>query len=729
LLSRLWPAREALASVWSVPAALRAVRAVLVVPGLFALTYKVIGDLQMATFAAFGGFATLVMAAFGGTRRDKLLAHLGLALAGSVLLVVGTAVSSSALLTTVVTIPVTFAVIFAGVAGPNAASGGTAALLAYVLPAATPGTIDMIPSRLAGWWLASAAGTVAVLVLSPRLPGHRLRSAAATCARSLADLLGAALRGEMTAGHRKAPIAAKHELLAEFTSTPYRPTTLATTDQALDSLVGMLEWCTVVICESLGEYDDLRTVTPVERDLLAATADALRDLAAVLEGEPAEPDLDRLERCLTGSVTYLRHLGVVDDTYREAVHLSFHARTVALATYRAASDALIAMGRAGPQVIDRRRRRWYGLNGTGTPGRPRLAGLSGAARVALRHASIRSVWFLGSVRGAVALAAAIAVADLTGVQHGFWVVLGTLSVLRTNAASTGATAFRALTGTVAGFVVGALLLLTIGMTPTALWVALPVAVLVASYAPGTAPFAVGQAAFTVTVSVLYNLLAPAGWKVGVLRIEDVAIGCAVSLAVGVLLWPRGAGAVVGDALADAFHQGGAYLGQAVSWALGVRHDEPTAVPAMTAGLRLDDALRGFLAEQGTKRVPREQLWRLVAGTVRLRLTALSLAGLPSPDAEPDPASRALGTQARQLVTWFELVAEHVGRPAGRALVPLQPPSPQSVELARSALDASAENLACTLWVEQHLQHIIPYLDDLIGPADLVARQRRMPWWR
>ena len=29
----------------------------------------------MATFAAFGSFATLLFANFGGTRRDKLVAH------------------------------------------------------------------------------------------------------------------------------------------------------------------------------------------------------------------------------------------------------------------------------------------------------------------------------------------------------------------------------------------------------------------------------------------------------------------------------------------------------------------------------------------------------------------------------------------------------------------------------------------------------------------------------
>jgi len=731
LRSRLSPARDARPAwlpVWSAAAALRALRTVLVVPGLFALTYEVIGDLQMATFAAFGGFATLVMAAFGGTRRDKLVAHLGLAVAGSVLLALGTAVSSSAVLTVVVTLPAVFAVIFAGVIGPNAASGGTAALLAYVLPAATSGTIAMIPSRLAGWWLASAAGTLAVLLLSPRPADDRLRAAAATCGDALADRLDAALRGEATAELGEASVQAKRELLSAFTATPYRPTGLATTDQALDNLVGLLEWCTAVVNESLGEYRDLSAIPPVERDLLAATAGTLRSLAAVLAGEKATPDLECLRRRLADSVAHLRGLGVVEDRYRDAVHLSFHARTLALATHQAAEDALIAMRRADPDIIVGRRRRWYGLAGD-PPAEPRTAALTAAATVTLRHVSVRSAWFLSSVRGAVALATAIAVADVTGVQHGFWVVLGTLSVLRTSAASTGATALRALAGTVAGFVIGALLLLTIGTGSAALWVALPFAVLVASYAPGTAPFAVGQAAFTVTVSVLYNLLAPAGWRVGAVRIEDVAIGCAVSVVVGVLLWPRGASAVVGDALADAFRRGGAYLGQSVGWALGVRGAPPDAAPAVTAGLRLDDALRGFLAEQGTKSVPKEDLWRLVAGTIRLRLTGLSLAGLPSPDAEPDPASRALGAQAERLTGWFDEVADHLGPPDGRAYTPVEVPAPESLELARSALDASDENLACTLWVEQHLGHIVPYLDGLAGPVDKIAQRRRTRWWR
>src|ERR1700749_5270710 len=65
--------------VWSRPAATRMSRAVLVIPALFAVTYEGLGNQQMALFAAFGGFAHLILSSFGGSGRDKLIAHLRLA--------------------------------------------------------------------------------------------------------------------------------------------------------------------------------------------------------------------------------------------------------------------------------------------------------------------------------------------------------------------------------------------------------------------------------------------------------------------------------------------------------------------------------------------------------------------------------------------------------------------------------------------------------------------------
>jgi hypothetical protein len=283
----------------------------------------------------------------------------------------------------------------------------------------------------------------------------------------------------------------------------------------------------------------------------------------------------------------------------------------------------------------------------------------------------------------------VAVADLTGVQHGFWVVLGTMSVLRSNAAATGANAWRALAGTVVGFALGAALLLVIGTDPTALWIAMPIAVFIATYAPGTAPFLAGQAAFTITVVVLFNLLAPAGWTIGLLRVQDVAIGCAVSLVVGVLFWPRGAATVVGNDLADCFRIGGAYLRQAVDWALGVRTEPPdTAIAAVTAGIRLDEALRGFLAEQGSKRLDKDDLWRLVMATMRLRLTAHSLAGLRGPavpNGQLDPVGQRLRERADELTGFYDRVAAGIGRPPHshwrRDPAGARPEAPVELELA------------------------------------------------
>ena len=133
------------------------------------------------------------MRSFGGDRRDKLIAHAGLALAGSLLIAIGTTVSSSTALAAIVTVPVAFAVFFVGLTGPNAATGATAALLPYVLPAASAGTISMIPDRLAGWWLASIVGTAAVLLFSPPSPGDKLGAAASKLAAGLAGQLEAML--------------------------------------------------------------------------------------------------------------------------------------------------------------------------------------------------------------------------------------------------------------------------------------------------------------------------------------------------------------------------------------------------------------------------------------------------------------------------------------------------------------------------------------------------------
>src|SRR5207247_1520365 len=79
-------------------------------------------------------------------------------------------------------------------------------------------------------------------------------------------------------------------------------------------------------------------------------------------------------------------------------------------------------------------------------------------------------------------------------------------------------------GTAVGIVGGALLVTAIGTHEAVLWGVLPVAILLAAYAPRAISFAAGQAGFTVVLFVLFNIIQPVGWRVGVVRVEDVAIG-------------------------------------------------------------------------------------------------------------------------------------------------------------------------------------------------------------
>ena len=497
-----------------------------------------------------------------------------------------------------------------------------------------------------------------------------------------------------------------------FASTPFRPTGLATSDQALASAVQYLEWCTALVADATDGHPDLDRADPPDRDLFAETGVVLgqtADLLADRDGTAPVPDVDELERRREASIAYHQSEAPDGDadSVQAAARQSFHAQAISLAVRGLVADALIATRRADPETIAARRRGWYGAQPEGTDAERRVAALYGALGVLTRHASIRSVWFLNSLRASVALAAAVLVADVSGVQHGFWVVLGTLSVLRTSASSTESTALRALGGTVIGFVVGALLLLGIGTSTPALWAALPIAIAVAAYAPGTLPFTFGQAAFTVVIVVLFNLLVPAGWKVGLLRIEDVALGCAVSLVVGVLFWPRGAASVVGDDLADAFRVGAAYLTESVQWALGTRQVAPDAGPAaVTAGIRLDEALRGFLAEQGAKHLSKSDLWMLVMATMRLRLTAYSLAGMQEPAHARQHHRQGLAyakgvlTQATaELAAFYERIALLVGRPmAHEVLMPVSVPAFTGLNGTTPAADASPEDVSAVVQV-------------------------------
>ena len=61
----------------------------------------------------------------------------------------------------------------------------------------------------------------------------------------------AAVRGTAAPADREATLAAKHTLMDTFAATPYRPTGLATADQAMANVVQILEWCAALTADAM----------------------------------------------------------------------------------------------------------------------------------------------------------------------------------------------------------------------------------------------------------------------------------------------------------------------------------------------------------------------------------------------------------------------------------------------------------------------------------------------
>ena len=131
-----------------------AARAAVVMPAMFAIAVYEIRDLQLTPFVAFGCFAFLVMADFGGLRPQRALAYVGTAVTGAALISLGTLASSSIWIAVPAMFVVGFSVQFAAVFGGYAAASITALLLSFVLSVSIPAPAGAIGlGSRDGFWL------------------------------------------------------------------------------------------------------------------------------------------------------------------------------------------------------------------------------------------------------------------------------------------------------------------------------------------------------------------------------------------------------------------------------------------------------------------------------------------------------------------------------------------------------------------------------------------------
>jgi uncharacterized membrane protein YccC len=524
----------------------RAVRVTLAACVAFYFSLYVLDDTQMATFAAFGCIALGALSEVTGEPWERtktygiaLLAGIGLVSLGTVLAVTTWSAVAGMLV-------VGFVIAYAGVGGPRVVGAANGLQLLYILPSFPPYLPDALGSRLIGLVLAVGLLTIADRVLWPPPVPTPFRHRLAAAIHAVRDRLVALLESD---GDRHAPAQsdAQGAIGLRLSSIPplERPTGPGRRDRAAmeaTTLLRGLEARAAALTE-LTEQSHGAAAHAEGMHLLSVTAGSLGQSAEALDshsdgpsdGHGPEPDAAPVEAALAEYVQWreaLSHPATIDHALRIRLRFAVAAEELSVWTRDLAVTVRIMQGRRVPEssATSIAEPFWYANRSAPMLWFMRFRG----------HFTARSVFFQNAVRLAVGLAAARLIAGVLDLSHGFWLLLATLTLMRTSVATTRAAVVPAFLGTIAGGLVAALVLALAGADSTVYEVAFPFVMVLALAAGPLIGTVAGQAMFTLLVAMLFAQMAPVSWRLAEVRILDVVLGGLLGAVVGLLVWPRGA---------------------------------------------------------------------------------------------------------------------------------------------------------------------------------------------
>jgi uncharacterized membrane protein YccC len=647
----------------------RGVRAAIMVPLTAGFAFVVVGGRATPLYALLGAFWLLVVTEFPGNRQQRAVAYLGLTVNGIVLITLGTLVAPIAWLAVALMFFLGVAVTLASVLSTTMSAGQRATLLFYVWPVCTP--VGPIGERLLGWLIAVAICVPAALFfLPPRHYGALRRHVAKVCA-ALADRLEGI-------GSAEDVTAAMDALRANFLAASFRPVGLSAGSRALVRIVDVLQLVADLVDDEAGAT--LGAVKPPAIDVLRRSAgllDASQLAHRAANRAALDQALPRLRSLARGSYRddVQLILSAPDDVAAIAIGRRLLACRVMATTIALTGRVIAAAAAADARPV------WARALGVGLPPTgfaDRLSSETAAGKtIVTAFLAARSVAAHNGLRMGAGLALAVAVTHLHLVEHGFWVVVGTMLVLNSSALSTRTKVVQAVVGTALGIVLGALLVAAVGVQPVMLWLLVPITVFGSTYLPRFVSFTAAQAMGALGLLVILNLTAPAGWRTGLLRIEDIAMGAAVGMGASLLLWPRGATAAVSALIDAAVGVNVRYLQAAVLRVTRGRSEDPPEGPervdadlaalshdAVVGSRRVDDAVRHYLSETGSGADLRTPVVRAANQATWLRLAADMIADIRTlPPAGAYPSARAVLEAHLEFVT--EQVSGHsetVSRP-------------------------------------------------------------------
>ncbi|GES30057.1 FUSC family protein [Streptomyces angustmyceticus] len=505
-----------------------------------------LGLTVMSVYATFTVVSLGVLARIPGSGRQRAATVLTAVPAGLVLITLGTLLAVQTWAAVLGMLVIGFVVAYAGTTGPRIAGAAPGMQLLYILPCFPPYAPETLGQRLSGFLLGAVLLALAqrFLVPEPDTPSFR---------RLLADAADAAAR---LADHHGGPPPVKAYARARETGDALRPSRVPPADlpasptlahkamahatEAVRTLLARLEALHTSVGPRYAYHPETVALLEGISDTARAAARALRrgkrlrpgegPSSAVLQSElaPVRADraVDTLERLSTDDrLVYLRRRSQV-------VQAADCAVVLALATRLVLGDRSVENSPAGQGFAYARARAhqlWW----------QRLT----------THLTPRSVIFQNACRFALGLATARAVAGLLDLQHGFWVLLATLTLTRTTSLETWSAVRQALLGTLVGAVLAGGLLVLVHDRDTVYAVVLPVVMLVAFIAGPLRGLAWAQGGFTLVVATLFAQVSPVTWQLAPVRLVDVLVGSLIGLACGLVAWPRGAGREVRRSMA------------------------------------------------------------------------------------------------------------------------------------------------------------------------------------
>ena len=651
----------------------RALRAAIAATVCFYLGWVAIDNPVLAVFATLGAIGLLVLADFRGDLRKQVRAYVLATLIAAALVALGTVVSEHTFAAAGLLFVVALSVSLSTAMGRNVATAANGVLLFFLVACAVPAPISALGSRVPGVLLGGGISLVAALTIWPQRPRHRLRAALADATDVLAGRVGRL--GQPTHGGAESFAQPVRDALAgagpERLTVGESPTLASERDNA-QLRVGYGLSRAQLLVERLSERPEPpRAVADAEYALAEELRRSLHATAAALRGEGSPPAVElpldagraHRERTDAALVTELIAVGA-SDALAVGADRAVLAGEVSTSVAGVVTDARVVIG------ADRLPAR-VGSMSEGFDRRVESM-VDRVVTIVSSTLSPRSVAFQNSLRLAVGLALARLLGGVLEVENGFWVLFATLSVVRTNAPMTGASALQAVLGTVIGVAIALPLLLAIGTRGDVYLYVLPIAT-VCGLMAGSINLVWGQAGFTLLVSVLFNLVEPIGWEIGIIRIQDVALGAAAGVLIGLAAWPRGATGQLAQSLGDAIEASGNLVAATVERRL--RPVSPERLfrlrsRARAKALRADGVLAVFLTE-GPKDVEQVAAWEQMSVFANTRwYGAEMLARQPVAPPPPEAANLvdALMQRTQELDAAHTAVAAAIARRASPPVV-------------------------------------------------------------